>query len=256
MSAQEVANDTSTTNDTTNDTTETSNATNVAEPTARSQEQLSGQTVIVIGDHVYRKRKRKVSSDDSFVKSADYLLKTLKDMHEREEAFLFRNRSEVLTCMLRSTSEATDELMTFDLVVVHDPAKDMHDAFKKVMEMEYTVIPDDEGDYIIDTLTVSKDATSDDMTDALESINLLYEMDVCECYENLVKSPALGLCYQCSIMKDPLDEPTDACVICADLIQTTRGGVSLNCCGQRMHKKCYQRWRSEEETRVCPICRK
>jgi len=217
-----------------------------------------GRAVIVITeDRMYRKRKRAViSTGNEFVKCADVLLETLKDMHKREEAFLFRNRGETMTCMLRSTSEATDELMTFDLVLIHDPAKDIHDAFKKVMDMEYTVIPDDEGDYVIDTLTVSKDATPEDMSEALESINLMYEMDICECYRNLVKSPDLGLCYMCAIMRDPDHQPVNACIICADLIQTSRGGVCMNCCGQYMHKKCYERWRSEEEKRVCPICRK
>lgn len=220
--------------------------------------QPSETVIIITEERVCRKRKRAVISggDHEFVKSAELLLETLRDMHEREEAFLFRNRGGNITCMLRSTSEATDALMTFDLVLIHDPDKDIHDAFKKMMDMEYTVIPDDEGDYVIDTLTVSKDATPENMTEALESINLLYEMDVCECYENLIKSPPLGLCYVCNISKDPCHEPTEACIICAELIQTARGGVCMNCCGQHMHKKCYERWRSEEEKRVCPICRK
>jgi hypothetical protein len=184
------------------------------------------------------------------------LLRTLKDMHLNEEAFMYRNRSDDMTCMLRSTSEKTDQLMSFDLVIVYDESKDVHGAFKHVLDMEYTLVEDEGGDFIFDTITVANDATPDDMDEAVESINMFYELSICECYKNLVKSPTLGLCYMCAIGRDPEYPGEDSCVICADTVHTARGSVCMKCCNQPMHKKCYERWRSEEETRSCPICRK
>ena len=186
------------------------------------------------------------------------LLKTLKDMHAHEEAFMFHNREGDMTCMLRSTSEKTDELMTFDLVIIYDAAKDVHGKFKRAMTMEYTVLEDEDEDFVIDTITVSKDATPQDMDDAVESINKVFEMCMCECYENLVKSTALGVCYVCAICGDDPDDgtPVDTCVICVEEIHTDRGAVRMNCCDQAMHRKCHERWRSEEATRNCPVCRK
>ena len=184
------------------------------------------------------------------------LLRTLKDMHLNEEAFMYRNRADDMTFMLRSTSEKTDQLMSFDLVIVYDETKDVRDAFKHVLNMEYTLVEDDGGDYIFDTITVANDATPGDMDEAVESINMFYELSICECYKNLVKSPTLGLCYICSIGRDPEYPGEDLCVICADTVHTARGSICMKCCNQPMHKKCYERWRSEEETRSCPICRK
>lgn len=233
---------------------------------ANGSDPQEGQSVIIVTEErCYRKRKRPhISTEerlldadtDPLIKSGDMLLSTLKDMHEREEAFLFKNRGGDITCMLRSTSEASDELMTFDLVLIHDPVKDIHDAFKTIMDMEYTVIADEEGDYIIDTITVSRDASPEDMSDAVESINSLYEMSICECYEHLIKSPYLGLCYVCSISKPRQDDTGESCIICTEAIHTERGIRRMKCCNQSMHKKCYERWRSEEENRLCPICRK
>jgi hypothetical protein len=198
--------------------------------------------------------KREVN-DDPFVKDPGILLNTLLDMHTHEEAFMFRNRDDDITCMIRSTSEATDELMSFELLVITDPDKDMHAKFKSIMSMEYTVLPDDDGHYIMDSITVSRDATPEDMDEAVDSINAMYDLRICECYQALVKSKSLDLCYICAISRDPSKSSDTTCIICTDPIHTTRGIRRMACCNQCMHAKCYERWRSEEEKKTCPVCR-
>ena len=69
---------------------------------------------------------------------------------------------------------------------------------------------------------------------------------------------ALGVCYVCAICGDDpdVDTPVDTCVVCMEEIHTERGAVRMNCCDQGMHRKCHERWRCEEVTRNCPVCRK
>ena len=194
-------------------------------------------------------------ANDPFIRSSKRLLEVLRSLHRNEEAMLFSNRAGDLTFMLRSTSEITDELMSFEVVVPHDPDDDPGDFLKRVLTDEYACMEDEGGDYVFESMVVTRDATEDDVEDVVDTINFFYDVHICECHANLVKTDdAHGICFSCHLQGDDKETTGHACVICSEEIRTRRGLVSMACCRQHLHRKCYNLWRGKKTTN-CPVCR-
>jgi len=197
--------------------------------------------------------------DDPFVTSAPRFLELLVSMHRNEEAFLFKNRLGDIEYMFRSSAESTQQMMVFELVVPYDPADDQTGELKTVFESEYACMPDDTGDYIFETMTLDKDAsleneeTRDEVDELVDLMNYYYDVHICECGKNLVKTDDFGACFECHARASHgvLD---DMCLICSDRILTKHGRVILACCVQPFHKKCLQTWKRTKHV-TCPVCR-
>ena len=197
--------------------------------------------------------------DDPFVTSAPRFLELLVSMHRNEEAFLFKNRPGDIEYMFRSSAESTQQMMVFELVVPYDPADDPTGELKTVFESEYACMPDDTGDYIFETMTLDKDAsleneeTRDEVDELVDLMNYYYDVHICECGKNLVKTDDFGACFECHARAshEILDE---MCLICSDRILTKHGRVILACCVQPFHKKCLQTWKRTKHV-ACPVCR-
>lgn len=190
-----------------------------------------------------------------FIRSSDRLLQVLRSLHRNEEAMLFENRHGDVKYMLRSTSETTDEMMSFDIVVPHDPDEDKGEFMKRLLTDEYACVEDEGGDFVFDTCLVAHDAGKEDLDEIRDMLNWYYNLEICECHANLVKTDdAGGVCFRCALQSDDRDSTGSACIICADEIKTARGLVTMHCCKQTMHRKCFNLWKQDKTTN-CPVCR-
>ncbi len=194
---------------------------------------------------------------DPFVTSSARFLDLMKSMHRNEEAFLFKNREGDIELMFRSSAESAQHMMVFELVVPYDPADDPAGVLKEIFETEYACMADDTGDYVFETLTLAKDALAggnEELQEIVDVVNYYYDVHICECGKNLVKTDDFGACFQCHARSG--DDDLDAtCIVCSERIITPNGRVVLKCCGQTFHKKCLQTWQRTHPS-MCPVCRK
>jgi len=193
---------------------------------------------------------------DPFIKNNAKLLETLQCLHANEEAFMFRNRADDMTIMIRSMADATDQMMAFELLVVFDPAEDKHSSMRRLLEMEYSCVKDDEDDYIFETIAVGKDVQPGEIDEVVDSMNFMYDMKICECFDHLMKTDDIDVCFMCNMTSGDEKNTGESCIICTDVIHTTRGLRRMSCCTQTMHVKCYEKWKSTEDEKICPVCRK
>lgn len=195
-------------------------------------------------------------ASDPLVKTHEHILDLLKALHRNEEGFMFDNRAGDLKYMIRSAAESDDAMMVFEIVVPYDAADDPTGEVAQLFNNEYTCESDDAGDFVFDTMTLPGDATTehDGLKDIVEMLNYYYNLSICECGANVVKTDDLDVCFSCQLRRQA-ESLTQSCTICGDSIITTAGRVVMNCCGQPFHKKCVQLWRRTSKT-VCPICRK
>ena len=195
-------------------------------------------------------------ANDPLVQSHIHILDLLKALHRNEEGFMFDNRAEDIRYMLRSSAECDDEMMVFEIVVPYDAADDPTGGVARLFNNEYACESDDAGDYVFDTMTLPRDATvgHDGLVDIVEMLNYYYNLSICECGENVIKTDDLDVCFSCQLRRQPecIDQ---SCTICGESIITTVGRVVMNCCGQPFHKKCVQTWRRTSKA-GCPVCRK
>jgi hypothetical protein len=169
---------------------------------------------------------------------------------------MFDNRAGDLKYMFRSAAECDDAMMVFEIVVPYDAADDPTGEVAQLFKNEYTCQCDDEGDFVFDTMTLPGDATTDHdgLKDIVEMLNYYYNLSICECGTNVVKTDDLDVCFSCQLRRQA-ECLAQCCTICGDSIITTAGRVVMNCCGQPFHKKCVQLWRRTSKA-GCPICRK
>lgn len=191
-----------------------------------------------------------------FVPCIDRLRQTLMDMHAAEETMMFFNRHESLCYVLRSTSEAHDELMTFDVALLYDEDEDVHGKFKYLLDLEYSAVADPEdSNYIFETFTLHPSSDVAHLHDIQESLNALYELTICECYEYFVKAKKQELCFMCTLRGEHMREE-HTCIVCSERIHTHRGCRRMACCGTMVHAACHEMWRKSDINRVCMICKK
>ena len=195
-------------------------------------------------------------ASDPLVKTHEHTLDLLKALHRNEEGFMFDNRAGDLKYMFRSAAECDDAMMVFELVVPYDAADDPTGEVAQLFNNEYTCESDDAGDFVFDTMTLPGDATIEHtgLKDIVEMLNYYYNLSICECGANVVKTDDLDVCFSCQLRRQA-ESLTQSCTICGDSIITTAGRVVMNCCGQPFHKKCVQLWRRTSKA-GCPICRK
>ena len=195
-------------------------------------------------------------ASDPLVKTHEHTLDLLKALHRNEEGFMFDNRAGDLKYMFRSAAECDDAMMVFEIVVPYDVADDPTGEVAHLFNNEYTCDCDDAGDFVFDTMTLPVDATIDHagLKDIVEMLNYYYNLSICECGANVVKTDDLDVCFSCQLRRQA-ECLTQSCTICGDSIITTTGRVVMNCCGQPFHKKCVQLWRRTSKA-GCPICRK
>lgn len=195
-------------------------------------------------------------ANDPLVQSHNHILDLLKALHRNEEGFMFDNRAGDIRYMLRSAAECDDAMMVFELVVPYDAADDPTGEVARLFNNEYACESDEAGDYVFDTMTLPRDATvgHDGLVDIVEMLNYYYNLSICECGGNVIKTDDLDVCFSCQLRRQPecIDQ---SCTICGDSIITTTGRVVMNCCGQPFHKKCVQLWRRTSKA-GCPVCRK
>ena len=189
-----------------------------------------------------------------FVAHPEYLLEALRDMHMLEESTMFENVSGDLQFILQSTSEATDEMMTFEVALLYDEATDQHGKIRRILDLEFATVPNEDGNWTFYLGNLAQSPSMDDLMEATESINALRDIRICECFEHFIKTPGRHLCYTCT-MRRRQDEEERECVICNDPILTRLGSIHMTCCGQYMHKRCLELWRRDDSTKTCPICR-
>jgi len=193
---------------------------------------------------------------DPFVRSSTRLLQVLRSLHRNQEAVIFPNRAGDLKIMLRSTAESEAELMTFEIVVPHDPEDDKGDYLKRVLTNDYACAEDDEGDFVFETLLVSEDASKHDVDELLDTVNFFYNTEICECHAHLVKTDdGGGMCFQCHLQADDTENTGNMCLICAEDILSARGLMTMTCCRQTMHRKCFNLWKQDKTRKNCPVCR-
>lgn len=213
-------------------------------------------------------KKRKASPDDEehspeqpdptrFISSPESFLEALQDLHADEESIMFTNVDGDLTFILQSTSESTDEIMSFDISLMYDDSIDCHGKLKTLLDHEYNAVYNDDENWTLYVFALSQEPSSTELHDMMRLVNKTYNMRICECFEHLVKSPKRSVCYLCTMRKRATQEPQKSCVICNDAIQTPMGSVTMkSCCGQVMHRRCLELWRRDDARKICPICRK
>jgi hypothetical protein len=193
-----------------------------------------------------------------FVPCPDRLRLVLTAMHRAEETLMFFNRAETLCFVLRSTSEAGDALMSFDVILLYDEDEDVHGKFKHLLDMEYAALYDPEDtNYVFETFTCQETSDRSHFQDIQTSLNTLYDLKVCECYEYFVKSDDSSVCFMCALRGEPLRTTQDAtCIVCSESIRTQRGCRRMACCNTLVHAACHETWRKQDINRVCMICKK
>jgi hypothetical protein len=142
-------------------------------------------------------------------------------------------------------------------VVPYDPADDPTGEVKALFEAEYACVADESGDYVFETLTLPVDSETTDneeLDEIVEIVNYYFNVSVCECGKNLLKTDDFGACFACHAQAQD-GQLGSECMICSDEIMTKRGRTVLTCCEQAFHKKCLQKWRRANPT-ACPVCRK
>lgn len=194
------------------------------------------------------------SCTHEFIAYPEYLLEALRDMHMLEEATMFENSAGDLQFILQSTSEATDEMMTFEIALLYDEAQDQHGKIRRILDLEFATVPNEDGNWTFYLGNLTQTPESEDLIEAAESINALRDIRICECFEYFIKTPGRHICYMCT-MRRLQDEVTRECVICNDPIRTRLGSIHMTCCDQYMHKRCLELWRRDDSTKICPICR-
>lgn len=191
-----------------------------------------------------------------FIRNPRFLLEALQDIHKNEEAVIFKNRHGDMSFVLQSTSESTDQMMTFDVSYMYDEDEDCHGKIKHVLDMEYNAIRSDDSLWTLYMFTIGVDPPISDVEEMADALNTLYTIRFCECFEYFIKTPNRSLCHMCSMRRDT-HENTQECVICNDPILTELGSMHMkSCCGQYMHKRCVEMWRRDNPCKTCPICRK
>lgn len=180
----------------------------------------------------------------------------LVDMHRSEQTMMFFNRAESMCFVLRSTSEASDTLMTFDVALIYDEDEDVHGKFKYLLDMEYSAVADPEdSNYIFETFTLQDSSTREHLMDIQASLNALYDLTICECYEYFTKVKGRDICFMCSLRGEPM-RSEETCLVCSEPIRTQRGCRRMLCCGTVVHLACHEMWRKSDINRVCMICKK
>ena len=192
--------------------------------------------------------------DDRFITSATQMMDALQALHKDEDAIMFSNQSGDMVFVLQSTSECTDEMMTFELALVYDETKDCHGKIKMIMDHEYGALENEEDNYTLYMFTLTKDPDAEDVYDTMRCINNTHKLRFCECFEHCIKGADREVCYTCTMRSRPWTPIP--CVICSDPIHTWKGSMHMKaCCGQWMHRRCLELWRRDSDSKVCPICR-
>lgn len=193
-----------------------------------------------------------------FVSSTDALLTALTDMHHDEESLMFTTRSGELTCILQSTSESDDEIMSFELALVYDEDTDCHGKLKTLLDHEYgAMYNEEEENWTLYVFTLTRNPPTEDLYAIKRYLNKTYDMRICECFDHFVKSEK-SVCYRCTMCQTPgSSDRRETCVICNDPIETPMGSITMrSCCNQVMHKRCLELWRRDDATKICPVCRR
>lgn len=200
----------------------------------------------------------RADDNDPFIISSSRFLDLMKSMHRNEEAFLFTNRAGDIQWLFRSSAESHQSVMVFELVVPYDPADDPTGEVKALFDNEYACVAEDEsGDFVFETLTLPVDseaAGNEELDEIVEIVNYYFNVSVCECGKNLLKTDDFGACFVCHAQAQD-GKFGGECMICSDEIMTRNGRTVLTCCEQAFHKKCLQKWRRANPT-ACPVCRK
>lgn len=190
-----------------------------------------------------------------FISCPVFFLEELIDLHKSEEDVVFKNRDGDMTFVLQTTSEATDEMMTFDLSYMYDEDEDRHGKIRNILDMEYNASQSDESLWTFYTFAVGKDPPLSEISEMADALDSVYSFRFCECFEYFVKNPDRHLCSICRMRREEREDVRE-CVICSELILTSRGRVLKSCCGQYMHRRCVEMWRRDNASKSCPICRK
>lgn len=187
--------------------------------------------------------------------SPESLLDALHLLHRDEESVMFQNSAGDMTFVFQSTSENTDEMMSFDLSFVYDETQDQHGKIKRLLDHEYGAMLNDEENYTMYIFTMSQQPDSTELYDTMRCLNTAYNLRFCECFEYFIKSPSLDVCYMCTMCQQPGSE-VQTCTICSDPIRTGRGSIHTSCCEQWFHARCVELWRRDGIAKRCPVCRK
>lgn len=137
---------------------------------------------------------------------------------------MFFNRAETLCFVLRSTSEAGDALMSFDVILLYDEDEDVHGKLKHLLDMEYSALYDPEDtNYVFESFTCQETSDRSHLQEIQASLNTLYDLKVCECYEYFVKSDESPVCFMCALRGEPMRTQEEAsCIVCSERIRTQR----------------------------------
>jgi len=181
----------------------------------------------------------------TFVTSTENIHRALTRLCEANDATVYENPGGI-SLMIRGIQDE-DGAHSIDISVVASKETPYID---QCMRHEADVVVSEDGDfYIVHEYTV-EDSTIGDIKQAL---NEAWLWTVCPCSQYLVKQPGERMCYICELtLEDITEDETDFCPICHDYGHP-RWMHRTVCCNQRMHRTCYQRWKSTSDR--CAICR-
>lgn len=187
------------------------------------------------------------------VQDTGNFLEAMNRLYNLNEGFLFKNSEESMNLMLRCDP---DETSTMRFEVVIDYEEDDSGKFLDLLNRELVEIDGDE--HVLGHFTIDKKSTleDDDVKDAMESLNTMYNIRACGCNKYFIRD-SHPVCIYCQMTASKSDMTMEQCTICHEVTPK----ITLRaqpCCRQFIHARCINKWINSDasgEDPRCPICR-
>lgn len=190
--------------------------------------------------------------------SGDTLLPLLRRLHKNHDAFIWNGTTDPdIVLMLRSNGNPDQKVMNFDLILQYLDENDVNGTFFEIFNldpsMEYN---DDDENFYIENFAIS-DGNEDEIDMAMvdhvaSQLRTFTNLKTCGCGKYIIKD-AGATCYSCMLSKHLAGQHN--CGICLENISNENSLHTMPCCRQHFHSLCISKYKRDDISKNCPICR-
>jgi hypothetical protein len=195
--------------------------------------------------------------NNKLIKDTQHALTVFQKLHSYNQTLTFWNHSHTFRVFIRNEEVLHSTKMHFEIGILADPDIDcMHIKEALHLEADGYFEDDEDTSFIFDSFTISREPSQEELTSAIDSLERVYALRLCDCNSYLLKDPQAMCCLHCYLTNSKEEMAEHFCPICLENALTCHTHLT-NCCNQRLHKRCLKEWQenSEESDSRCVLCR-